>query len=257
MLKAATWNVNSLRVRLPQVLAWLSENQPDILALQETKLPDADFPLEAIKEAGYLASYSGQRTYNGVATLSKTPGKDIVMNMPGFDDPQRRLLAAKYGAVWVVNVYVPNGARVSSEKYRYKLDWLAALREYLSTLVHEQAKVIVLGDFNIAPADRDVHDPEAWQGQVLVSEPEREALRDLMDLGLEDGFRLFEQESGAFSWWDYRAGAFRRNNGLRIDLILVSRALVTSCSACVIDKKPRALPRPSDHAPVIAEFDLC
>jgi exodeoxyribonuclease-3 len=254
MLKIATWNVNSLNVRLPQVLEWLCVQQPDILALQETKLTDPDFPTLDIAEAGYRAVFAGQKTYNGVAILSRLPARDIVTDLPGLDDPQRRVLGATIGGTRVLNLYVPNGQAVGSDKYAYKLAWLDKLTAWLETELAQHPRLVMLGDFNIAPDDRDVHDPAAWVGQVLCSEPERTAFRRLLDLGLQDTFRLFPQEDQAFSWWDYRAAAFRRNLGLRIDHILASPALAATCVACQVDKAPRRLERPSDHAPVIAEF---
>jgi exodeoxyribonuclease-3 len=256
MLKIATWNVNSLTVRLPQVLDWLRDRQPDILALQETKLTDPDFPTLDLANAGYQAVFSGQKTYNGVAILSRLPAYDISADLPGLGDPQRRVLGATVGDVRVLNLYVPNGQAVGSEKYSYKLAWLEKLTDWLIIELSRYPRLVVLGDFNIAPEDRDVHDPAAWTGQVLCSEPERAAFRRLLDLGLIDTFRLFPQEEHSFSWWDYRAAAFRRNLGLRIDHILISPALATACTACWVDKAPRRLERPSDHAPVIAEFDL-
>ena len=255
-MKIASWNVNSLRVRLPQVLEWLETAQPDLLGLQETKTVDKDFPLEDIHAAGYEVIYSGQKTYNGVAILSKQAGADIITDLPGLDDPQRRMLAATYGDVRFINLYVPNGSEVGSEKYAYKLDWLAKLHDYLANELKQFNKLVIVGDFNIAPEDADVHDPEEWKGSVLVSEPERAALQKLLDLGLVDTFRLFEQEEKVFSWWDYRAAAFRRNRGLRIDLILASKAMQNVCSLSAVDKEPRKLERPSDHAPVIANFDI-
>lgn len=256
MLKIATWNVNSLRVRLPQVLDWLQTRQPDILAVQETKLTDADFPRLAIAEAGYQAVFSGQKIYNGVAILSRLPGQDIVTDLPGLEDPQRRLLAATIGELRIVNVYVPNGQAVGTEKYAYKLDWLAKLADFLQEQVRLHPRLLVLGDFNIAPEDRDVHDPLAWAGQILCSDPERAALRRVLGLGLQDAFRLFEQAEASFSWWDYRAAGFRRNLGLRIDLLLISSALTPLCTACGVDKTPRGWERPSDHAPVVVELAL-
>ena len=255
-MKIATWNVNSLNVRLPQVLDWLRDRQPDILALQETKLTDPDFPILDIANVGYQAVLSGQKTYNGVAILSRQPASEIVTDLPGLDDPQRRVLGATVGKVRVLNLYVPNGQTVGSDKYAYKLAWLDKLAAWLETELSRHARLVALGDFNIAPEDRDVHDPAAWAGHVLCSEPERAAFRRLLDLGLQDTFRLFEQAEPSFSWWDYRAAAFRRNLGLRIDHILASPALATTCTACQVDKAPRRLERPSDHAPVIAEFNL-
>ncbi|MFO1426614.1 MAG: exodeoxyribonuclease III [Steroidobacteraceae bacterium] len=256
-MKIATWNVNSLRVRLPQLTEWLAAQQPDVIALQETKLPDADFPRAQLEELGYRVSFSGQRTYNGVAVLSR---HDLVAHetgIPGFPDEQRRVLAVETGGVRVVDLYVPNGQAVGSDKYDYKLRWLAALRSWLAALAAQQPKLVVLGDFNIAPEDRDVHDPKAWEGNVHVSPAEREALRALLaDAGLVDVFRAFEQPEKSYSWWDYRMGAFRRNHGLRIDLILASRALAPACRECLIDREPRKAERPSDHAPVMASFDI-
>ncbi len=252
----ATWNVNSLNVRLPQVLDWLREQQPDILALQETKLTDADFPLLDIANSGYQAVFSGQKTYNGVAILSRRPASDPATDIPGLNDPQRRVLGVTIGDVRVLNLYVPNGQSVGSDKYAYKLAWLDQLAAWLETERARYPRLIVLGDFNIAPEDRDVHDPAAWTGQVLCSAAERAAFRRLLDLGLQDAFRLFPQENQTFSWWDYRAAAFRRNLGLRIDHILISPALAAVCKSCQVDKAPRRLERPSDHAPVMAEFEL-
>jgi exodeoxyribonuclease III len=253
-LKIATWNVNSLRVRLGHVCDWLERTQPDVLAIQETKLRDEDFPVTELAAAGYRAAYSGQAAYNGVALIAREPPTDVATEIDGFEDPQRRLLAATFGKLHVINLYVPNGQSVGSDKYQYKLDWLDALQAHLGTVLAKHEHCVVLGDFNIAPEDRDVHDPAAWEGKVLCSEAERAALRRLLGLGLEDTFRLFEQDERTYSWWDYRAGGFRRNQGLRIDLILATAALSRHCTACRIDKGPRGLERPSDHAPVVAEF---
>lgn len=253
-MKIATWNVNSLKVRLPQVLDWLAAAQPDVLCLQETKLADENFPTEEIEAAGFRVVFSGQKTYNGVATISRRPAADVITDIPGLDDPQRRILGATIDGVRVLNLYVVNGQEVGSEKYAHKLHWLDRVTDYLQAQLQRHARLVVLGDFNIAPEDRDVHDPEAWRERILCSTPERDALRKLLDLGLADTFRLFEQEDNSFSWWDYRAAAFRRNMGLRIDLILASRALTENCASCYIDKEPRKLERPSDHTPVIAEF---
>ncbi|MBK8507557.1 MAG: exodeoxyribonuclease III [Candidatus Competibacteraceae bacterium] len=253
-MKIATWNVNSLNVRLPHVVDWLRLEQPDLLALQETKLTDADFPTLDIANAGYHAAFSGQKTYNGVAILSRSPAAGLIADLPGSDDPQRRVLAATVGGVRVLNLYVPNGQSVGSEKYAYKLAWLKQLALWTEQELARHPRLIVLGDFNIAPEDRDVHDPIAWTGQILCSEPERSAFQRLLHLGLQDAFRLFPQEPNTFSWWDYRAAAFRRNLGLRIDHILISPTLAANCVACRVDKTPRKLERPSDHAPVIAEF---
>lgn len=253
-MKIAAWNVNSLKVRLPHVLDWLAANQPDVLCLQETKQEDKDFPVEAIKAAGYAALFAGQKTYNGVAILSKTPGSEVQVGIPGFEDAQQRVLAATVEGVRIVCVYVPNGQSVDSDKYQYKLRWLQALTDWLRDELVKYPKLALLGDYNIAPEDCDVHDPAAWQGQVLCSEPERAAYAGLIALGLKDAFRLFPQEEKCFSWWDYRMAAFRRNLGLRIDHILLSGPLAQTCTTCWIDKAPRKLERPSDHAPVVAEM---
>jgi exodeoxyribonuclease-3 len=256
MLKIATWNVNSLRVRLPQLLAWLTAQQPDILALQETKIADADFPSADLAAVGYQAVFAGQKSYNGVAVLSRFPATEVITDLPGWEDPQRRLLGVTIGEVRLLNLYVPNGQAVGTDKYAYKLNWLERLSDYVRDQRSLYPRLVVFGDFNIAPEDRDVHDPEAWQGKVLCSEPERVALRRLLELGLVDTFRLFDQAEASFSWWDYRLAAFRRNLGLRLDLILVSPALAKVCTACWIDKEPRRLQRPSDHTPVVAEFAI-
>lgn len=253
-MKIATWNVNSLKVRLPQVLAWLGTHAPEALCLQETKLEDQNFPRAEIEAAGYLPLFSGQKTYNGVAILTRSPAADPVMAIPGFDDPQKRVLAATVGGVRVINLYVPNGESVTSDKYRYKLAWLQALTAWLREELARHPRLAVLGDFNIAPQPEDVHDPKQWEGQVLFSEPERAAFVALLSLGLQDAFRLFSQPEKSFTWWDYRMNAFRRNLGLRIDHILLSPALASSCNACVIDREPRKAERPSDHAPVVAEL---
>lgn len=252
-MRIATWNVNSLKVRLPHVLDWLAASQADVLCLQETKTEDGQFPLAAINEAGYQAVFSGQKTYNGVAILSKIAPVDVVMGLPGFADEQKRLIAASIDGVRVVCVYVPNGQSLDSDKYPYKLAWLAALQRWLKEELQRYPKLALLGDYNIAPEDRDVHDPVAWQGNVLVSPPERAAFTALVELGLRDSFRLFEQPEKSYSWWDYRMMGFRRNHGLRIDHILISPAL--NCSACSIDRAPRKLERPSDHTPVLADIE--
>lgn len=253
-IKVATWNVNSLRVRLQQVVDWVGDAKPQILGLQETKLSDADFPREALEALGYHVAFSGQKTYNGVALLAHEPLRDIVTDLDGIEDPQRRVLAATVGDLRVWNLYVPNGKAVGTDKYEYKLQWLAALERQLAAELRTYRDVAVIGDFNIAPADADVHDPAAWEGKVLCSEPERAALQRLFDLGLEDVFRRFEQPENTFSWWDYRAAGFRRNHGLRIDLVLASTPLAARCTASSVDIIPRRLERPSDHTPVIAEF---
>lgn len=251
-MKLVAWNVNSLKVRLPQLVDFLSTRQPDVVCLQETKLEDHNFPRAEIEAAGYQVAFSGQKTYNGVALLARTTLVDVQTGIPDFVDEQKRVIAASVGNVRVVCVYIPNGQSVDSEKYQYKLRWLAALNEWLDTELAGHPSLAVLGDYNIAPEDRDVHDPELWRGQVLCSEPERAAFGKLLDLGLKDSFRLFEQPEKIFSWWDYRAAGFRRNLGLRIDHILLSEPLAAQCTASIIDKDMRKLERPSDHAPVIA-----
>lgn len=253
-MKIASWNVNSLRVRLPQVLDWLQDNPVDVLALQETKLVDEDFPVEDIRQAGYHVEYSGQKTYNGVAILTRRPCSGVCKEIEALQDPQRRILAVTVDEVRVLNLYVVNGSEVGSEKYAYKLAWLQKVTAFIREELQRFPRYVVLGDFNIAPEDRDVHDPKAWEGQILCSPAEREALQAMLELGFVDTFRLFEQEPDSFSWWDYRAAAFRRNLGLRIDLILASAPLEAMCSFSAIDKAPRSHARPSDHAPVIAEF---
>jgi exodeoxyribonuclease-3 len=255
-VKIASWNVNSVNVRLAHVLDWLAQNEPDILALQETKTPDPQFPLAALAEAGYRAAIAGQKGYNGVALVTRAEAEEVVRDIPALDSPERRILGATIGGVRVLNLYVVNGQEVGSEKYAYKLDWLARVTEHVARELAAYPRLVVLGDFNIAPEDRDVHDPEAWHERVLCSTPEREAFRRMLDLGLVDTFRLFDQPERTFSWWDYRAVAFRRNLGLRIDLILASHLLAEHCTACTIDPAPRKLDRPSDHAPVVATFDL-
>jgi len=253
-MKLAAWNVNSLKVRLPHLSDWLAKAQPDIVCLQELKLEDAKFPRAEIEAAGYQTAFAGQKTYNGVAILARSALADVSTGIPGFADEQKRVIAATVAGVRSVCVYCPNGQAVGSEKYDYKLRWFAALKEYLGAEMARYPRLAVAGDFNIAPEDRDVHDPKAWEGQNLVSEAERAALRAITGLGLRDSFRLFEQPEKMFSWWDYRMMGFRRNAGLRIDHILVSPELASRCMSSSIDKEPRKLERPSDHAPVIAEF---
>lgn len=250
MIKLASWNVNSLKMRLDQVLAWLEHSGTDILALQETKTIDENFPAEAFRSQGYEVVYSGQKTYNGVAIISRHPVTEVITDIPGFADEQRRILIATIAGLRIVNLYVPNGSEVDSDKYQYKLRWLEAVTAFLQAELQRYPRLAVVGDFNIAPEDRDVHDPAEWVGAVLVSPAEREAFNKLLALGLVDSFRLFEQEEKSYSWWDYRAAAFRRNRGLRIDHLLLSEALVKACKASVIDKEPRKAEKPSDHAPV-------
>jgi exodeoxyribonuclease-3 len=254
-MKIATWNVNSLKVRLPHLLQWLAVNPVDVLCLQETKMTDDKFPVAEINAAGYQVAFSGQKTYNGVAILSRLPLEQVVKNNPHFADEQQRIIAATIGGIRIVCAYVPNGQSVDSDKYVYKLAWLAALREWLAEELQTHTELAILGDYNIAPDDRDVHDPLAWAGQVLCSDKERAALTALVDLGLTDSYRLFEQADKSFSWWDYRQLGFRLNKGLRIDHILLTQSLVARCSACNIDRVPRKWEQPSDHAPVVATLD--
>ena len=253
-MKLVTWNVNSLKVRLPHVLDWLAEHQPDVLCLQETKQEDVNFPAAELAAAGYQTVFSGQKTYNGVAILSKTPATNVVTAIPSYLDPQKRVLAATIGGVRIVNLYIPNGQSVDSDKYQYKLSWLEALTDWLKEELAQHPRLAMLGDFNIAPEEADVYDPKVWEGQVLFSPPEREAFQRWISLGLVDSFRLFEQAEKSYSWWDYRMNAFRRNMGCRIDHILLSPALAETCTSCMIDKVARKAERPSDHAPVMAEF---
>lgn len=255
-MKLATWNVNSVRARLSHVLDWLERQRPDVACLQETKVPDEEFPKLELQAAGYAVLHAGQKGYNGVATLTRLAPADVVTEAPGLDSGQKRFLAATIAGIRVVNVYVPNGERVGSPKYVYKLEWLEALRVWLAEELERHAHLVIVGDFNIAPEDRDVYDPRLWRNQVLFSEPERGALQRLFSTGLVDVFRRFTPDSGHYTWWDYRAGAFRRNQGLRIDHILASPVLATRVRACSIDREPRGREKPSDHAPVVAEFDL-
>jgi len=253
-MKLATWNVNSVKVRLPQLLEWLSSAKPDVAYLQELKTEEANFPRAELEAAGYVSGVSGQKTYNGVAILSRTPLSEVVADIPGFADEQKRVISATVQDIRVVCVYCPNGQAVGSEKYEYKLRWFAALRDYLAAELSRHPRLAVAGDFNVAPEDRDVHDPKAWEGQVHVSQAERAAWRALLAPGLKDSFRLFEQPQKTFTWWDYRRMAFRRNAGLRIDHILLSGALAECCTASTVDKEPRRLERPSDHAPALVEL---
>ena len=255
-MRFSTWNVNSLRVRMEHLGRWLADNAVDAIALQELKLADEHFPRAEIEALGLHAACYGQKTYNGVAILSRAEPHSIALGIPEDIDPQRRVIAATIGPVRLVNVYVPNGQAVGSEKYTYKLAWLERLRAYLAALLAQHEHVLVVGDFNIAPEDRDVHDPAAWEGSVHVSAPEREALARIASLGYSDLFRQFDQPAKSWSWWDYRMNAFRRDHGLRIDLMLASNALARRCTACHIDRSPRSWERPSDHAPVTAVFDI-
>ncbi|MFM9970219.1 MAG: exodeoxyribonuclease III [Burkholderiales bacterium] len=253
-MRLATWNVNSLKVRLPHLLDWLAKQQPDVLCIQETKTEDAKFPRAEIEATGYKVAFFGQKTYNGVAIVSREEPAAVQLGIPGFDDEQKRVIAATILGTRIVCAYVPNGQAVDSDKYQYKLRWLAAFEAWLAKEISAHPGLAVLGDYNIAPADEDVHDPAAWKDQVLCTVPERAAFQRLLGLGFKDSFRLFPQAEKSFSWWDYRMMAFRRKMGVRIDHILLSTSLATRCTACVIDVEPRKLERPSDHAPVFADI---
>lgn len=257
-MELATWNVNSLKVRLPHVLSWLETHPVEVLCLQELKLDQPAFPLSEIEAASYHAAWYGQKTYNGVAILTRAPLQplDVVCGIPGYDDPQHRVIAATVGDVRVICAYFVNGESLESDKYVYKMEWLAQLLDYVAQQLElYQGKVVLLGDFNIAPEDLDVYDPEVWRDKVLCSVPEREMFQRLLGLGLQDSYRRFNPGVQAYSWWDYRAAMFRRNLGVRIDHILVGRALEARARACIIDKTPRAWERPSDHAPVVLSLD--
>jgi len=253
-MKLATWNVNSLKVRLQHLLEWLARTQPDVVCLQETKLEDTGFPKREIEAAGYAACFHGQKTYNGVAILSRRGLSQVEPGIHGYADDHKRVLSATVDGVRVVCTYVPNGQAVGTIKYAYKLDWFLAFERWLAEGLAHHPQLAVLGDYNVAPEERDVHNPKRWAGQVLFSEPERAAFRRLLGLGLTDAYRLFPQAERMFTWWDYRLNAFQKNMGLRIDHILLSDALARRCRSCSIDLAPRALERPSDHAPVIAEI---
>ena len=254
-MKIASWNVNGVRARLEHVTSWIEANQPDVLALQETKVMDDMFPFEAFEKIGYQAKIYGQKSYNGVALLAKSEPENVVEGIDGYKDEQTRVISATYGDIRVVNVYIPNGQTVGSDKFNYKMKWLKNLLKLLEQQLKTNNKIVVLGDFNIAPDDTDVHDPELWKDKVLCSDDERKWLSKIMGLGFIDSFRLFEQEEGLFSWWDYRAAAYRRKMGLRIDLILISEALKKSCVDGYIDETPRGQEKPSDHTPVLIELN--
>ena len=254
-MKIATWNVNSLKVRLPHVIDWLAATQADVLCLQETKMEDKVFPYAELEAAGYRAVHNGQKTYNGVAILARAALEHVRHDIPAFADEQKRVVAATVAGVRIVCAYMPNGQAVGSDKYEYKLRWLAALTEHLRQELKTWPRLALLGDYNIAPDDRDVHDPAAWKDQILCSEAERAAFHRFVGLGLTDAFRLFEQPEKTYSWWDYRQMGFRLNRGLRIDHILLTPPLASECRFCVVDKAPRKLERPSDHAPVIATME--
>ena len=256
-MRIATWNVNSLNVRLPHVLAWLDKNPVDVLALQELKLTDERFPAQALAEAGYHAVSNGQPTYNGVALLARSDLDDPLADIPGFADEQKRVLAATVNGVRVICVYCPNGADLDSPKYGYKLDWFEKLRGYVEQELARHDSLVLLGDFNVAPRPEDTYDPAKWEGRILCSPPERAALSALLDLGLTDCWRLFDdrEERRRFTWWDYRNGGWARNAGLRIDHVLASAPLAERCSACEASVGERGRKRPSDHVPVVATFD--
>ncbi len=254
-MQLATWNVNSLAVRLPQVLDWLAAHPVDVLALQELKLSDDKFPAAAFAEAGWQAQWFGQKTYNGVALISKTTGTAVLRNIPGFADDMARVIAASYGDVRVIGAYFPNGQAPGSDKFAYKMRWLDALREWVRSEMQQHPQLVLMGDFNITFDDLDVWDPVGLQETIHCTTEERQQLQALVDLGLSDSMRLFEQPEKNYSWWDYRDFAFRRNRGLRIDHILVSEALRARASACSVDKAPRKNERPSDHAPVVLTLD--
>ena len=254
-MKLATWNVNSLTVRLPQVLDWLAVHEPDVLCLQETKLTDDKFPHAEFQALGYCAEWHGQKTYNGVALLSRVPAADVLKNIPGFDDPQARVITGTVRGIRVIGAYMPNGQAPDSDKFVYKMRWLEALRAWVAQEAAQHPRVVLVGDYNIAPEDRDVHDPALWAGQILCTPQERAHFQSLLGLGMHDAFRLFEQAPKSWSWWDYRNLAFRKNQGLRIDHILVTDALKPFVTACVIDKLPRKNERPSDHAPVMVTLE--
>ena len=251
-MKIATWNVNSLKVRLPHLLTWLEANPVDVLCIQETKLTDDKFPLAEINAAGYQVVFTGQKTYNGVAILSKHPIEDVQKGNPHFEDEQQRLIAATIAGMRIICAYVVNGQEIGSDKFAYKMAWLAGLREWVAEEMRSHPQLAVLGDYNIAPEAGDVHDPAEWENHIHFTPPEREAMQELVKLGLQDAFRLFEQPEKQYSWWDYRQMAFRRNRGLRIDHILLSDTLAKRCTACHIDRETRKWEQPSDHAPVVA-----
>ncbi len=256
VFKIATWNVNSLKVRLPHVLEWMKKADPDVLALQETKSTDDNFPLDLIEEKGYHVKFVGQKTYNGVATISKSPIEVISTQIPNYNDEQKRVLTIRVKDIVILNIYVPNGSEIDSEKYKYKLEWFSKLHSFVNDLQKKNDQLIILGDFNIAPEDRDVHDPNEWNGGILVSDAERNEFKKLLSHGFVDCFRINNKENGNFSWWDYRAASYKRGRGLRIDHILASEKFSEQCLDCYIDKEPRELERPSDHTPVMAEFNI-
>ena len=253
-MKIASWNVNGIRARIDHVVAWIKENQPDVLALQETKVMDEMFPHEPFEAISYVVEAFGQKSYNGVANVTKNTSDDTSKGIAGFNDPQTRVISTTHDGIRVVNVYVPNGQAIGTEKFLYKLEWLSHLKNMLENDLKEYPKMIVLGDFNIAPRDEDIHDPNEWADKILCSDQERSAFEEILSLGFHDSFRLFEKGSGFYSWWDYRAAAYRRGLGLRIDLLLASDELKSACKKGYIDEKPRGLEKPSDHTPVVIEI---
>ncbi len=256
-MKIASWNVNSLRVRLPQVLSWFDKNDIDILAIQETKVEDQFFPIKEIEEAGFFCEYVGQKTYNGVATISKKPAEDTVKFIDNKEQDQKRFLLTRYSNnLSILNLYVVNGSEIGSEKYEYKLSWLKEITSFIKKDQKKTKYYVVLGDFNIAPTDEDVYNPEDWKDKILCSKNEREAFKQILDLGFSDSFRIFSQKKELFSWWDYRSGAFRKNLGLRIDLLLTNEYISKKCKSSYIDVEPRKNNRPSDHAPIVAIFNI-
>ncbi len=254
-MKIVSWNVNSLKVRLEHVLQWSKTHSPDVLAIQETKLTDDNFPQQQIEDAGLHVVYAGQPTYNGVCIISSSEATDVITDIEGLDDPQRRILAATIDDIRIINLYVVNGSEPESEKYHYKMHWLQQVTNFIEQQMDEYENVVVLGDFNIAPDERDVYDPNYWKGKILCTDQERDKLNAIMDLGFDDSFRLLHEDAGHYSWWDYRMGGFPRNLGLRIDLILVNEPMAEMLTSAYIDKEPRTWERPSDHTPVVAEFD--
>lgn len=253
-MKVASWNVNSLRVRLDHALDWVQQNDVDLMCLQELKVPDQDFPSEAFEAIGYHCYFTGQKTYNGVAIISKEPLTGVVTDLPDFEDPQRRFIKAEYQGVTIVNVYVPNGSALDSDKFVYKRAWFNKLQLAIRHLLEKNKNLILVGDFNITPSDLDVHDPDKWRGKIHCSDIERLMLQNLMSEGLFDSYRLVHPQGDVFSWWDYRTDGYSRNEGLRIDLILASSSMLDCIQDCIIDEAPRKLERPSDHTPVLATF---
>ena len=255
-MKICTWNLNSLNVRLDQLCSWISAKKPDVVCIQETRMVDEKFPVDRISELGYFSTFAGQKSNNGVAVISRSKMTNLVTDFPNFEDPQRRLLATTIDNIRIVNVYIPFGGEVASDKYKYKLKWLGHLLVFIKVEMQRHENVILIGDYNIAPTDDDVYDPERWEGKVLCSEPERNMYRNLIDTGLTDLYRKFKQPPKSYSSWSYSHDAFQLNNGFRIDHILASVSMANKCIACEIDKEPRSWERPSDHAPVLATFDL-